>query len=128
MDKFNAPEHLCTTFNKLRSAEACTEGYSKLAHFIRDQLAVTPQDYGMDHHIPLAVVAESNGMEDTMWGLRNAMCDDDAAGSRATVLRLLACDFAEHVLPLFEKKRPDDKRPHEAIRMARLFANGECTA
>jgi hypothetical protein len=42
--------------------------------------------------------------------------------------RLLACDFAEHVLPIFEKHRPDDMRPRNAVAMARRFANGEATA
>ena len=42
-------------------------------------------------------------------------------------LRLLACDFAEHVLPIFEKKNPNDVRPREAIAVARRFANGKAT-
>ena len=42
-------------------------------------------------------------------------------------LRLLACDFAESVLPIFERERPADPRPREAIRLARLFADGEAT-
>jgi hypothetical protein len=41
------------------------------------------------------------------------------------VLRLLACDFAEHVLPIFEKKRPGDLRPREAIAAARAYVRGE---
>jgi hypothetical protein len=127
MDKFKAPAHLCTTFQRLHDADACPSGYGKLARYIRDQLAVTPQDYGMNRPIPLAIVAESNDADDTFWVLRNAMCEDED-GHRAKMLRLLACDFAERAMPIFEKKYPDDKRPHEAIRMARLFANGECTA
>jgi hypothetical protein len=31
----------------------------------------------------------------------------------------LACDFAEHVLHIFESKYPDDKRPRECISIAR---------
>ena len=42
--------------------------------------------------------------------------------------KLFACDCAERVLPLFEKAYPDDKRPGEAIRIARLYANGQATA
>jgi hypothetical protein len=41
--------------------------------------------------------------------------------------RLFACDCAERVLPLFEKKWPGDTRPREAIEVARRFANGEAT-
>ena len=34
-----------------------------------------------------------------------------------------ACDIAERVLPIFEKKYPDDKRPREAIEAARRYAD-----
>ena len=40
-------------------------------------------------------------------------------------LRLFAADCADHVLPIFEKKYPEDKRPREAIKAARAFARGE---
>lgn len=42
--------------------------------------------------------------------------------------RLLACDFAERVLPLFECARPDDDRPRRAIETARRFVCGKATA
>jgi immunity protein 5 of polymorphic toxin system len=35
---------------------------------------------------------------------------------------LVSCDIAETVLPLFEKKYPEDKRPREAIEVARAWA------
>ncbi|NDJ54546.1 MAG: hypothetical protein GYB68_15880 [Chloroflexi bacterium] len=38
-------------------------------------------------------------------------------------LRLLACDFAEHVLHLFESAFPDDDRPRQAIMLSRRFAH-----
>ena len=41
--------------------------------------------------------------------------------------RLIAADFAEHVLPLFEADYPDDDRPRKAIEAARAFARGEVT-
>lgn len=41
--------------------------------------------------------------------------------------RLFACDCAEHVLHIFEKKYPDDNRPRKAIETAREFAMGEAT-
>ena len=41
--------------------------------------------------------------------------------------RLFACDCAEHVLPIFEKQYPDDKRPRSAIETARKFALGTAT-
>ena len=36
-----------------------------------------------------------------------------------------AADCAEHVLPLFERSRPDDERPRQAIEAARAWARGE---
>jgi hypothetical protein len=41
--------------------------------------------------------------------------------------RLFACDCAEHVLHIFEEMYPEDKRPREAIAVARRFAVGEAT-
>ena len=60
------------------------------------------------------VVREARLLRETDWNERSA--------------RLFACDCAERVLPIFEKEYPDDKRPREAIRVARLFARGEATA
>ncbi len=42
--------------------------------------------------------------------------------------RLFAADCAEHVLPIFEAKRPNDDRPRKAIEAARAFARGEIGA
>ena len=39
--------------------------------------------------------------------------------------RLIAADFAERVLPLFEAEYPDDDRPRKAIEAARAYARGE---
>ena len=39
--------------------------------------------------------------------------------------RLFAADCAERVLPIFERKCPDDDRPREAIEAARAFARGK---
>jgi hypothetical protein len=44
------------------------------------------------------------------------------------VNRLLACDFAEHVLPIYEAAHPGDMRPRLAIEVARRYAIGEATA
>lgn len=41
--------------------------------------------------------------------------------------RLFACDCAQHVLRHFESQRPNDKRPREAIEVARRFANGQAS-
>jgi len=41
--------------------------------------------------------------------------------------RLFACDCAEHVLYLYERDYPDDKRPRQAIETARRYASGHAT-
>jgi len=43
------------------------------------------------------------------------------------LLALWAAACAEHVLPLFESERPDDRRPRHAIELARAWARGEVT-
>ena len=40
-------------------------------------------------------------------------------------LALWAADCAEHVLPLFERERPDDDRPRRAIEAGRAWARGQ---
>lgn len=44
-----------------------------------------------------------------------------------TALVLWAANCAEHVLPLFEGKSPDDDRPRKAIEAGRAWARGEVT-
>jgi hypothetical protein len=41
--------------------------------------------------------------------------------------RIFACDCAERVLPLFEKRYPNDRRPRTAIEVARKFADGKAS-
>lgn len=40
-------------------------------------------------------------------------------------LHILTCDFAERVLPIFEKEYPDDNRPRRAIEVKRLWLEEE---
>lgn len=40
-------------------------------------------------------------------------------------LHLLACSFAERVLPIFEEKYPEDNRPRRAIEVKRLWTEEE---
>jgi hypothetical protein len=60
--------------------------------------------------------------EDILWVVTRLL-----SGKHDRELRLFACDCAEHVLPLFEEKHPDDTIPREAINVARRYANGEAT-
>ena len=40
-------------------------------------------------------------------------------------LVIWACNCAEHVLPFFEEKYPNDNRPRKALEVARAWLNGE---
>ncbi len=102
-----------TTFRKLHDAGACKERYRFLAKALGGIKA-----YGRDTPITLLQILDINGLDDALWALR--ACDDAEVFSR-----LLACDYAEHVLHLFEAQCPGDDRPHKAIEVARRHARGE---
>ena len=78
------------------------------------------EDYGDDTPITLLRILESNGPDDALWALRCGMDERFA--------RHLACDFAEHVLPMFEAKHPGDNSPRNTIEVSRRFADGNATA
>ena len=104
-----------TTFRKLHEAGACTERYRFLAKALGGI-----KTYGKDTPITLLQILDINGLDDALWALR--ACDD-----AETFSRLLACDYAEHVLPIFETQYPDDDRPRKAIAVSRRHAHGEAT-
>ena len=108
---------LTTTFNRLRAARACADGYRKLATHLG-----SVDTYGADKPINLLTVLESNGLDDTLWCLRATEQNSDR------VARLFAADCAEAVLHLFEGLYPDDKRPRQAIQAARDYAEGRIDA
>jgi hypothetical protein len=108
---------LTTTFNLLREKSACTSGYKTLAKHLGGVNV-----YGADKEINLLTILESNGFDDAAWSLRATVQDADS------VKRLIAADFAESVLHIFESRRPGDDRPRKAIQAARDFANGEINA
>ena len=43
------------------------------------------------------------------------------------ILAIWACDCAEHVIEIFEKEYPQDKRPRQAIDACRAWINDEIT-
>ena len=112
---------LHTTFNLCHKSGACTDRYKHLAKALGGV-----KKYGENTLIPLTVVLEHNGLDDTLWALRCVLTEETAA--RDKLDRFFTCDCAERVLPLFEKKYPDDQRPRQAIEIARLFAAGKATA
>ena len=56
---------------------------------------------------------------------RKAKTKSEAEKAKQKRLALLAAKRAEKLLRLFEKERPKDKRPRDAIRAARAWARGE---
>ena len=96
---------LTTTLTDIRAARPCKEGWAKLlGHLGKTRADGKP--------LPLTVILDSNGLDDTLWVL------DRTKGLRR-ICALFAADCAEQVLPLFERDRPDDSRPRRAIEVAR---------
>ena len=104
---------------KINEIAACEAGYHVCN---RDQLV---QWLGRDIW-EVEVRGEHIDADDkSVWQQARLIRRIDTWNERAA--RLFACDCAEHVLPLFEKRHPDDKRPRKAIEIARRFADGEAT-
>ena len=115
VDTSEHAQRLTTTLNLLKKAGACTERYR---HLVKG-LGGTKFDHNQP--INLLTILELNGTEDCLWSLRATAENCDR------VARLMACDFAEATLKNFERDYPDDKRPREAIAVARRFALGLAT-
>ena len=107
---------LVTSLYRLRKYGACSGRY---AHLV-DKLG---SEWGDKDDINLLDILKYNGTADCLWALCAVVKHPEAD----RVMRLMAADFAEAVLPIFEKKHLDDKRPRLAIEAARKFANGEIT-
>ena len=66
-----------------------------------------------DAPVPLLACLESNSVPAVIWALRAVQQDI------STIIPLIAADFAESVLHLFEENFPNDDRPRKAIEAAR---------
>ncbi len=108
---------LYTTFALAKKAGACKESYKKVTKALGGV-----SHYGKHTLIPLDKVLEVCGLNDALWALRFITKPADKE------IRLLACDYAERVLPIFEKKYPRDNRLRQAIDISRKYANGEATS
>ena len=107
---------LHTTFRKAWEAGACSSKYNKMAEALGGV-----KEYGRDTPVPLGKILDVCGLDAALWCL---CCVIEPADRE---IRLLACDFAEHTLPIFEAEYPNDKRPRQAIEVSRKFAEGEAT-
>jgi len=93
------------TLNLIRAQSPCPEGWTNLlAH-----LGKTKAD---DEPLDLLTVLDSNGLDDALWVLDRTNCNPRLA-------RHFGAWCAEQVLPIFERERPDDMRPRQAIAVAR---------
>ena len=97
---------LTTTLYSLRKHHACDSRYGYLVS------ALGP-DYGDKTPINLLAILEHNGVDDCLW----ALCA--TAQNCDMVARLMAADFAEVVLPLYEGQHPGDARPRAANQAGR---------
>jgi hypothetical protein len=107
---------LVTSLYRLRKHQACKDRYGHL-------VSKLGPEWGDKDDINLLDILKHNGTADCLWALCAAVKHPE--GNR--VMRLMAADFAEAVLPIFEKYYPDDKRPRLAINAVRDFANGKIT-
>ena len=107
---------LHTTFNMAKQARACVTSYRKLAKHLGGI-----DKYGADTPIPLDVIVESNGLADAIWALQCTIEDSTA------ISRLFAVDCAEHVLPIYEAKYPNDGRVRACIETTRRYLAGKAT-
>jgi hypothetical protein len=103
---------LTTTFKRLRAARACTERYKFLRAALKGTKDAEP--------INLLTILETNGLDDALWALRATVENCDVPE------RLMAADFAEQVLPIWQKYS-DAKLPELAIKASRDFAYGRIT-
>jgi hypothetical protein len=101
---------LTTTFTKLQAEAGSAPIFKKLAKSLG---GVTK--YGKGTPLPLDKIVASNGLADTIWTMR---CTNEPP---FMLLLEFACRCAEHTLPVFEGKYPEDKRVRGAIKAARKY-------
>jgi hypothetical protein len=105
---------IATTLQRLKDAGACKPRYKHLCEALGE-------DFGKTASLPLAKILETNGRNNVLWALDNAIDGGESC------LRLWAADCAEHVQHIWLKYYPNDKRPQQAIDAARQFARGQIT-
>jgi hypothetical protein len=110
---------LHTTGRLAQQVGACSESYDKL----HDHLG--GESYGLDTPVGLDLVCEVLGLADALWALQCVLPEQEAERDR--IARLFVCECVERVLPIFERERPDDRRPRETLAVVRRFAVGEAT-
>ena len=105
---------ITTTFKDLHDNNACIDRYRHLAKALG---GITK--YGRTTPINLLVILEHNSLNDFFWTLGTVKDNK--------IFRLMGTDFAESVLPIFEKQYPDDPRIRDTIEVTRRYVRSEAT-
>jgi hypothetical protein len=101
---------LTTNFVKIKGEPGSAEIYKKLAEALGGV-----SRYGQNTLITIDIIVESIGLADAIWAMR---CVNEPPFN---LLLEFACRCAEHALPVFEAKYPEDKRVRSAITAARKY-------
>ena len=109
---------LTTTLALLHQHGACESGYKKL----RKHLGLKWLD---DKPINLLVILKNNGVQDMLWCIRATR---ESYADHWKFLCNMYADFAESVLPIYQKYALDDDRPLKAIQAARSGKNVDAAA
>ena len=111
---------LHVTFNYARLYKACRHSYHYMANYLGGD-----EVYGLNTPITLSLVCSVCGVFDAIWALRCVVPEERPERDR--ISRLLACTYAERVLPIIETAYPGDTRALECINAARRYALGCAT-
>ena len=107
---------LYTTLSEIKEHNPCGReigsngGWDKLLNHIG-------QGYPHDKPISLLTILEANGIADCLWAFR--CLEDKVLTKRIAVEFAIFC--AERVLPIFEGKYPNDKRPRDTIELVKRY-------
>ena len=96
-----------TTLNDIKAFSPCKTGWEKL-------LAGLGKTKADDEPLPYSKILEINGIADAIWSLRTSR----------KLARAYAIACAELVLPLFEKRYPEDMRVRECIEATKGYIAG----
>jgi len=102
---------LTTNLHMIRHYRACVDRY----HRLKDRLGPGYKDLDP---INLLTILDLGGVTDCLWALRASKDHPQ----KDKVIRSMAADFAELVLPFYEQAYQDDGRPRKAVEAARRYA------
>lgn len=103
-----------TTFEKLKNAGACTDGYRELAIHLGGT-----KKYGKTEPIKLSVILGNNGLSATLWVI------DKTIENGEGLCRSFACDVAERVIHIWEEWHPLEVDLRICLDTARAFSRGK---